>query len=124
MEKYGQEICLLDATYKTSRYSLPLFFVVVPTNTSYQIVATFLVSKETAASISEALTILTKWNRGWLPNFWMTDYDTAEMNAIEQVFPGGWWPRFSTVRCLEICCTELGCKGNLSFNSIMLNYMI
>ena len=30
MEKYGQEMCLLDATYKTSRYSLPLFFVVVP----------------------------------------------------------------------------------------------
>jgi len=27
MLRYGQEICLLDATYKTSKYALPLFFV-------------------------------------------------------------------------------------------------
>ena len=39
--KYGNEIALLDATYKTTRYSLPLFFVVVRTNTDYQIVASF-----------------------------------------------------------------------------------
>ena len=37
MERYGNEICLLDATYKTSCYALPLFLVVVPTNTSYQV---------------------------------------------------------------------------------------
>ena len=60
MEMYGQEICLLDATYKTSRYSLPLFFVVVPTNTSYQVIASFLISKETTALISEALGVLLK----------------------------------------------------------------
>jgi len=28
LQKYGNEICLLDATYKTSRYALPLFFYV------------------------------------------------------------------------------------------------
>lgn len=85
---YGQEICLLDATYKTSRYSLPLFFVVVPTNTSYQVIASFLISKETTASISEALGVLLKWNPSWSPKFWMTDFDAAEMGAIEHIFPG------------------------------------
>ena len=25
--RYGQDICLLDATYKTSKYALPLFFL-------------------------------------------------------------------------------------------------
>ena len=88
MEMYGQEICLLDATYKTSRYSLPLFFVVVPTNTSYQVIASFLISKETTASISEALGVLLKWNPSWSPKFWMTDFDAAEMGAIEHIFPG------------------------------------
>ena len=29
LEKYGNEICLLDATYKTTKYSVPLFFLVV-----------------------------------------------------------------------------------------------
>ena len=27
MRRYGNEICLLDATYKTTRYSLPMFFL-------------------------------------------------------------------------------------------------
>ena len=38
LERYGNEISMLDATYKTTRYSLPLFFVVVKTNVDYQIV--------------------------------------------------------------------------------------
>ena len=29
LQRYGAEICLLDAMYKTSRYALPLFFVCV-----------------------------------------------------------------------------------------------
>lgn len=88
METYGNEICLLDATYKTTKYGLPLFFVVVPTNTSYQVIGTFMVSKETSSAIAEALTQLSAWNPGWKPSFWMTDYDAAERNAVETVFPG------------------------------------
>ena len=34
---YGNEIMLLDATYKTMRYELPLFFVVVKTNVNYTV---------------------------------------------------------------------------------------
>ena len=37
MSLYGNEICLLDATYRTSRYALPLFLVVVPVNVGYQV---------------------------------------------------------------------------------------
>lgn len=39
LEKYGNEIFLLDATYKTSRYALPLFFLCVKTNVNYCVVA-------------------------------------------------------------------------------------
>lgn len=41
LQRYGNEITLLDATYKTTKYSLPLFFVVVKTNVDYQVVASF-----------------------------------------------------------------------------------
>lgn len=37
LELYGGELTCLDATYKTTQYALPLFFVVVKTNSSYQV---------------------------------------------------------------------------------------
>ena len=55
LERFGNEISMLDATYKTTRYSLPLFFVVVKTNVDYQIVGSFVIQSETTASIYEAL---------------------------------------------------------------------
>ena len=35
MLKYGNTVCLMDATYKTTRYDLPLFFICVRTNSGY-----------------------------------------------------------------------------------------
>ena len=58
LERYGNEICMLDATYKTTRYNLPLFFVVVKTNVDYQIVGSFVVQSETTDAIFEALSVL------------------------------------------------------------------
>ncbi|XP_067934867.1 uncharacterized protein [Watersipora subatra] len=87
MELYGNELCLLDATNKTTKYSLPLFFVVVKTNTLYQIVASFLVSTESQHAITEALHIIKQWNPKWNPDTWMTDYCQAEMSSISVLFP-------------------------------------
>lgn len=41
MVKYGNEISLLDATYKTTNYALPLFFVCVKTNNGYAVVGMY-----------------------------------------------------------------------------------
>lgn len=51
MLRYGNEITLLDATYKTMRYELPLFFLVVKTNVNYIVVGSFIIQRETTASI-------------------------------------------------------------------------
>ena len=51
--RYGNEICLLDATYRTTKYALPLFFLAVPTNCGYSVVAEFVVENETKESIKE-----------------------------------------------------------------------
>ena len=53
--RYGNDLTLLDAIYYTTRYSLPLFFLVAKTNTDYQIVAVFVTESKTEESIEEAL---------------------------------------------------------------------
>ena len=45
MIKYGNIMCLMDATYKTTRYDLPLFSC-VRTNIGYCVIAEFIVQSE------------------------------------------------------------------------------
>ena len=55
LARYGNTTNLIDATYKTTKYDLALFFICVKTNVGYSVVAEFAVLSETAESISEAL---------------------------------------------------------------------
>ena len=85
--RYGQDICQLDATYKTCKYALPLFLC-VKTNVNYSVAASFILQNETEADINEALQILKKWNPEWNPKYFMTDKCDAEIRAIETCFAG------------------------------------
>ena len=86
--KYGNYISPIDATYKTMRFELPLFFVCVRTNVGYCVVADFVVQSECAVSIKEALMILRSWNPEWNSPYFMSDFSEAEISALEQTFPG------------------------------------
>ena len=88
LEHYGNEISMLDATYKTTKYSLPLFFVVVKTNVDYQIAGSFVIQSETSDSIYKALSIIKSWNPTWNPSYFMVDFSEEEMSAIGKLFPG------------------------------------
>ena len=77
----------MDATYKTTRYDLPLFFISVRTNAGYCVVAEFIVQSESATHIQEALSLLISWNPKWNPSYFMTDYSEAEIGALENCFP-------------------------------------
>ena len=85
---YGNDICLLDATYKTTRYALPLFFLAVKTNVDCQVVGSFVTEGETVCSIKEALEVVREWNPDWSPHLFMTDNCSQEIQAIENLFPG------------------------------------
>jgi hypothetical protein len=85
---YGNEICLLDATYCVCKCDVALFFLCVSTNIGYITVGCFLVAAETVKNITRGLQILKQWNRDWSPAFFMTDYDQKEIAAIETTFPG------------------------------------
>ena len=58
LTRYGNDISLIDATYRTMKYELPLFFVCVRTNVGYSVVAQFIVQSESMECISEALNVL------------------------------------------------------------------
>ena len=62
LERYGNHICLLDATYKTTRYSISLYFLVIKTNLDYQIIGSFATQDETSETLVEALSIIKLWN--------------------------------------------------------------
>ena len=87
MIMYGNTISLMDATYKTTKYDLPLFFISVRTNSGYCVVAEFIVQSESATHIAEALQTLKSWNPDWHPTFFMTDHSDAEIAALESSFP-------------------------------------
>ena len=62
LERYGNNISLTDATYKTTRYDLALFFICVRTNVGYSVVGEFITQAETAEHNSEVLQQLRNWN--------------------------------------------------------------
>ena len=68
MSRYGKDIMLLDAKYKTMWYELPLLFLVVKTNVNYTVVGAFITQNETKAAIEEALKIFRAWNPKWKPS--------------------------------------------------------
>ena len=77
-----------DATHKTTRYLVPLFFLVVKANVDYQNVGTFVCEGESTENITEALNIIKDWNPGWKPLYFMTNYSDEEITSIETLFPG------------------------------------
>ena len=62
LTQYGNTLTLIDATYKTTKYTVPLFFICVKTNVSYSVVAEFIIQSESAEQISEALAVIKRWN--------------------------------------------------------------
>ena len=83
----GNEVCLIDATYKKTMYELPLFFLCVPTNSSYTVVASIVTVDEQSSSIAEALQLLSSWNPSWHPRGFMSDFSESQMKALKTVFP-------------------------------------
>ena len=88
LNRYGNTLCLLDATYKTTRHAIPLFFVVTKSNVDYQIVGSFAIQDETTAAIKEALTQLASWNPSWNPKVFFVNNCEEEIQARESIFKG------------------------------------
>ena len=88
LKRYGNELSLLDATYRTTKYALPLFFLVVKTNVDYQVVGSFVLQSEASYEIEKTLKVIADWNTDWSPKSFLVDYSEAEIGAVERLFPG------------------------------------
>ena len=83
LRTYENKICLLDATYKSTRYTLPPFFMVVKANVDYGVVGVFVCEREGTTNIFSALKTLKSWNPNSIPLYSMVDCCSEEINAIE-----------------------------------------
>ena len=88
LKTYGNEICLVDASFKTTSYALPLIFMVVKTNGEYEVVDAFVREGKGTENVMSAFKILKSWNPDWSPLYSMVDCCSEEINAIETLFPG------------------------------------
>ena len=79
---------MLDATYKTTKYAIPLFFLAVKANVDYQVAGSFAVQDETTDAIFKAVSILKKWNPLQKPKLFMVDTCDEEIDGTEQNYPG------------------------------------
>ncbi|KAJ8315774.1 hypothetical protein KUTeg_007924 [Tegillarca granosa] len=86
MHKFGK-VLLVDSTFDTCKYRLPLFELVINTNVGYVPIAICITEDETEKTITEALTVLTSWNPTWVPKVTVTDCHAAQSNALHAVFP-------------------------------------
>lgn len=120
LARYGQDLTFLDAAYKTTKYSLPLFFIAVKTNVDHAIVGLFIVQDETTQSITEALFIIKQWNPQWKPSYFMTDLCEEEINSIESIFPGN----SATPKFLNFVNKNLNTVDTVSYIQLFLTLII
>jgi len=104
LTRYGGIVCVLDATYNTTSYGLPLFVISVPTNCGYVVVAMFLAADEQAATIELGLRKILDWCPEWKPQSFMSDFSEAQISAVEAVFPGMFLVCFPLLLLISFTC--------------------
>ena len=85
--RYGNQLILLDATYKTAKYALPLFFLVVKTKVHFQVCRVIVLQEESVDMITRALSVVKMWNPEVIPKYAFVDFDEREISSLEIVYP-------------------------------------
>ncbi|POW05451.1 hypothetical protein PSTT_09688 [Puccinia striiformis] len=90
LARINHHVALLDATYKTNRYKIPLLHVIgqAASNRSFSIAFCFL-TYEDDENYLWAVQVLKKliWKPDRIPKVFITDRDAALRNALAEVFP-------------------------------------
>lgn len=87
LHRYWNAMVFLDGTCKTTRYTMPIFLLVVKTNVGYLPAAAFIIQREDTWSIQDALGILADNNPGWRPSVVMLDCYQKVEGAVKATFP-------------------------------------
>ena len=90
LARINHHVALLDATYKTNRYKLPLLHVIgqTATNRSFSIAFCFLMYENEEGYLWAVNNLLNHvWRAERVPKVFITDRETALRNALSTVFP-------------------------------------
>ena len=85
-KSYGNHRILLDTTYKTTKYALPLLFIVVKTNVHFQLCCVKALQEESTKMITKALKIFKEWNSMISPRYTFVDFCKHEITSLGIVF--------------------------------------
>ena len=83
----GNQLVLLDATYRVCRYGMPLYFLYVKTNVCYLVVAAFIKNSKQTKDIREVLEMIASWNPGFVSKRTLADFAAYQRNAVKSVWP-------------------------------------
>ena len=79
---YGTIVCLVDCTYNTTVYDMPLLTLGVRTNCGYFYAATALITSESTVHVTNALRHVRDTNPNWHPVVFVCDFSEAIIGAI------------------------------------------
>ena len=85
-ESYSNHMILLDTTYKITKYTLPMLFIVVQTNVHFQLCCGKYLQEESTKMISKALKISKEWNSMISPKYTFVDFYKHEIISLGIVF--------------------------------------
>ena len=84
-ERYGNHMILLDTTYKTTKYALPLFFVVVQIRCC-QVRCIIVLHEKSTETITKALKIFKEWNSMVSSKYAFANFDESKITSLKIVF--------------------------------------
>ncbi|POW09386.1 hypothetical protein PSHT_09130 [Puccinia striiformis] len=89
LARINHHVALLDSTYKTNRYQLPLLHIIgqVATNRSFSLAFCFLAYEDQESYVWAVENLKKHVWRPRIPKVFVTDRDTALRNALAEVFP-------------------------------------
>ena len=85
--RYGNQLIVLDTTYKTTKYALPLFFLVVKTKVNFQVCRVIVLQEKSVDMIARTLSAVKMWNPEVAPKYAVVDFDEREISSWEIVYP-------------------------------------
>ena len=111
-KRYGNHMILLDATYKTPNYELPLFFVVVQANVNFQVCYIIVLQEESTEIITKPLKIFREWNPMVSPKYAFVDFGERQITSLEIVL------RQLRYSCVTFTGSKLGKDGQVKLKMV------
>ena len=91
LKRYGNQVYLVEikcaSTIKRA-LTIEMYALLVQTNVDFQVVGSFICSKQRRDGVTEALNVFKEWNTYWQPKYFLVDCSEKISNAITSVFPG------------------------------------